>query len=121
VDVAATFRENPPRFARSLFVILKDKELLELDPKETLMHALQTHEQLRLANAKLITAETPYLATVAPAAVKRFLELVSATSVPCGKRDYEQQSVLQKPWLKPISCSDFSAHLCTKQEKSKNV
>jgi hypothetical protein len=85
-DRMASFREHPPFFARSLFVILKDEKLLELDPNETLMAALQKHKQLRLANAKLMTPETPCLASIALPIRTRFLELVAASDVPYGKR-----------------------------------
>jgi hypothetical protein len=71
--------------ARSLYVLLKDERLLELDPQETLMASLQEHYQMRLANAKLMTHQSPCFAGVALPVVVRFLELVSASEVPYGK------------------------------------
>eukprot|EP00953_Heterococcus_sp_UTEX-ZZ885_P027197 14620-Heterococcus_DN1.PRE.5 len=82
----ASFREHPPFIARSLFVILKDEKLLKLNPNELLMATLQKHKQLRLANAKLMTPETPCLASIALPIRARFLELVAAAEVPYGKQ-----------------------------------
>ena len=66
-------------------MILKDEQLLELDPNETLKAALQKHWHLRLANAKLMTTDTPCLASIALPVRLRFLELVAASEVPYGK------------------------------------
>jgi hypothetical protein len=84
-DYDASCREDPSQLARSLYVILKDERLLELDPQETLMACLQKHRQFRLANAKLMTHRTPGLAGLSVPLLARFFELVSMCEVPYGK------------------------------------
>jgi hypothetical protein len=84
-EFMASLREHPPWIARSLFVILQDDKLLELDPKGTLTAALHKSWQVRLANAKVMTPETPCLLSVDLPARLRFLELVAASEVPYGK------------------------------------
>eukprot|EP00953_Heterococcus_sp_UTEX-ZZ885_P020950 11716-Heterococcus_DN1.PRE.2 len=93
-DYAYFVHELPPRVARSLYVILKDERLLELDPQETLMASLQKQRQVRLANAKLMTHQSPYLAGIPLPVVVRFLELVAVSEVPYDKslKHYTQHS-----------------------------
>jgi hypothetical protein len=78
-------REHPPLFARSLYVILQDQKLLELDPDGTLLAILERHWHLRLANVKQMTTETTCLASIALPIRARFLELVAVCAVPYGK------------------------------------
>jgi hypothetical protein len=84
-DFMTGLREHPPWIARSLFVILQDDKLLELDPDGTLLAVLERHWHLRLANVKPMTTETPCLANIALPIRTRFLKLVAACAVPYAK------------------------------------